>query len=365
VVAVDIEDLTIRLGEFHLQQVHLHVAAGEYFVLLGPTGAGKTVLIECVAGLHRPSSGRILLDAEDVTSKPLEARGIGYVPQDYALFPNMTVMENIAFGLRVRKAPSWQVAQRVEELAELLHIQPLLGRHPLTLSGGEKQRVALARALAVRPRLLLLDEPLAAVDESTRDRLCAELKEIQRQTGVTVIHVSHNFEETLALADAVGILHNGRLICAGEPDDVFHHPPTRFVAEFTRAENIFPVDEIRPATGKGTVEVIADGYRLRLRSSNHPTGGKASFVVIRPETVTLQPPGQTAQADSANLLAARLKGVINKGSMLRLEAETEEGSRWVVLLPRSMANGLLPCGSEIVHLCVMPEDVHLIPSDQD
>ena len=159
-----IERLSIRLGEFDLRDISLEVREGEYFVLLGPTGTGKTVLVECIAGLHRPKSGRIFLNGRDITDLPPEERGIAYVPQDYALFPNLTAFENIAFGLRVRKFPEAMVRQKVQELAEWLGITYLLHRLPLTLSGGEKQRVALARALAVEPKVLLLDEPLAAVD---------------------------------------------------------------------------------------------------------------------------------------------------------------------------------------------------------
>jgi molybdate/tungstate transport system ATP-binding protein len=202
-----VERLSIRLGEFDLRNISLEVREGEYFVLLGPTGTGKTVLVECIAGLHRPKSGRIFLNGRDITDLPPEERGIGYVPQDYALFPNLTAFENIAFGLRVRKFPEAMVRRKVQELAEWLGITYLLHRLPLTLSGGEKQRVALARALAVEPKVLLLDEPLAAVDEQTRERLCRELKAIQRQTGATFVHVSHNFEETLAVADRIGVMH--------------------------------------------------------------------------------------------------------------------------------------------------------------
>jgi len=232
-----VENLSIRLGEFDLRDISFEVREGEYFVLLGPTGTGKTVLIECIAGLHRPRTGRIILNGRDVTDLPPEERGIAYVPQDYALFPNLTAFENIAFGLRVRKLPDSKVRARVYELAEWLGITYLLDRLPLTLSGGEKQRVALARALAVEPQILLLDEPLAAVDEQTRERLCRELKTIQRQTGATFVHVSHNFEETLAVADRIGVmnfvegteegkrgtrLRIGQLLQVGTPEEIFY-----------------------------------------------------------------------------------------------------------------------------------------------
>ncbi|NCO36472.1 MAG: hypothetical protein AUJ92_16280 [Armatimonadetes bacterium CG2_30_59_28] len=362
-VTVRTENLTIRLGEFHLQRINLHVQAGEHFVLLGPTGAGKTVLIECIAGMHHPQSGNVFLDDEDVTTKRLEERGIGYVPQDYALFPNMTVENNIAFGLRIRKASAEEVAQRVKELTDLLHIDSLLQRYPLTLSGGEKQRVALARALAVRPRLLLLDEPLAAVDESTRDRLCGELKEIQRHTGVTVIHVSHNFEETLAVADSVGILHNGHLLHTGKPEDVFYRPQSRFVAEFTRAENIFAIDTVEPHPDARTAVVLADEERLQLSvdTANGELPPSPTCAVIRPERVRLKMSSPESEiAPSNNCFVARVREVTNKGALLRVETATDDGTRWVALVPVSLSADLLLQRGQSVEIGIDSSDIHLL-----
>ncbi|RKY03149.1 hypothetical protein DRP77_06765, partial [Candidatus Poribacteria bacterium] len=187
---IRVERLNAQAGEFRLKDIDLEIGKGEYFVLLGPTGAGKTFLIECICGLRRIESGRILINGRDVTHLEPAERNLGYVPQDYALFPTMTVFENIAFGLKVRRASN--VEERVLKVAEMLRITHLLDRYPQGLSGGEKQRVALGRALVIEPDALLLDEPLSALDPATAETLCRELKRVQRETGVTTIHVCHN-----------------------------------------------------------------------------------------------------------------------------------------------------------------------------
>ncbi|RLI11407.1 hypothetical protein DRO33_04125, partial [Candidatus Bathyarchaeota archaeon] len=229
------ENLSIDLGEFRLKNVTVEIKEGEYFVLIGPTGAGKTVFVECLAGLYKPDSGRIYLLDEDITDLPPEERGMGYVPQDYALFTHMNVYENIAYGLKERRVPRREVKKRVEEIADLLGIGHLLHRRPSTLSGGEQQRVALARALAIRPRVLLLDEPLSALDEVTRDETIAELRRIHKETGTTVVHVCHDFDEMLALADRVGVINDGALLQVGTPLEVLWRPADEFVARFMGA----------------------------------------------------------------------------------------------------------------------------------
>lgn len=364
-VTVTTDGLNIELGEFRLTNVTMEAQAGVYFVLLGPTGAGKTVLVECIAGLHKPASGRVLLGGRDVTELPPEDRDIGYVPQDYALFPHMTIATNIAFGMKVRRFSSQLVRERTQELAALLHIDHLLSRYPLTLSGGEKQRAALARALAVKPKVLLLDEPLAAVDEGTRDRLCVELREIQRNTGVTVLHVSHSFEETLALADQVGVMRDGQMVQYGTPDDIFHRPATSFIAEFTRTENIFAVASPPTAIGQDRVEVTVVNGRLRLAARCPDTRwSQATHLVVRPEDVRLVvgPPSSTTGGDvpATNALVGRVTRVTNKGALRRVEVETEGGVVWVALVPRSTELEMKDSTPAQVSLVLDAKDLHLI-----
>jgi len=226
------EEISLRLGEFELKRLSIQAAKAEYFILLGPPGSGKTIFLECLCGLKRVDSGRIFIDGRDVTNLEPRARGIGYVPQDYALFPHLSVERNIAFGLRVRGRSE----DKVTETAELLGINHLLARGIDGLSGGEKQRVALARALVMQPKILLLDEPVCALDEVTRQEVCAQLRAIQRKLGLTTIHVSHNLEEAFSVADKAAILHQGLLQQAGTMDELLRKPNSDFVARFMRCE---------------------------------------------------------------------------------------------------------------------------------
>jgi len=226
------EEISLRIGSFQLQRLSIGVAEGQYFILLGPPGSGKTIFLECLCGLKRLDSGKIFIDGRDVTNLEPRARGIGYVPQDYALFPHLSVEHNITFGLSVRGRSE----NKVTETAEMLGINHLLARGIDGLSGGEKQRVALARALVMQPKILLLDEPVCALDEVTRQEVCAQLLAIQRKLGLTTIHVSHNLEEAFSVADRAAILHQGVLQQAGTRDELLRKPNSDFVARFMRCE---------------------------------------------------------------------------------------------------------------------------------
>jgi ABC-type Fe3+/spermidine/putrescine transport system ATPase subunit len=235
------EEIVFRVDQFELKRLSIEIADGEYFILLGPPGSGKTVFLECLCGLKRLTSGRIYIDGRDVTHKEPRLRGIGYVPQDYALFPHLTVERNIGFGLRVRE----QTQEKIAETAEMLGITQLLSRSIAGLSGGEKQRVALARALVLQPKILLLDEPVCALDEVTRQEVCAQLLRIQRKLGLTTVHVSHNLEEAFSVADRAAILHEGVLQQVGPMEELLCEPGSDFVSHFMRSEKRLP-----PPVGK-------------------------------------------------------------------------------------------------------------------
>lgn len=226
------EEIIFQVGEFELKRLSIEIASGEYFILLGPPGSGKTIFLECLCGLKRLTSGKIYIDGRDVTRLEPRLRNIGYVPQDYALFPHLSVEQNIAFGLRVRG----RTQDNVAETADMLGITQLLSRSTAGLSGGEKQRVALARALVLQPKILLLDEPVCALDEVTRQEVCKQLLAIQRKLGLTTIHVSHNLEEAFSVADRAAILHKGVLQQVGPMDELLCEPSSDFVSHFMRAE---------------------------------------------------------------------------------------------------------------------------------
>ena len=272
---LEIKDLSIQLGEFSLHDVTLTVQKGEYLCLAGPTGAGKTILLECIAGLHQPDRGAIQLHGRDITALPPEARGIGYVPQDYALFPHMTVFENIAYGLRERGMRKDIITRKVREAAETIQIGYLLERGILHLSGGERQRTAFARALVLDCELLLLDESLSALDVVTTKELSLQLADLHHRLDLTVIHVTHDFDEAFSLATHLGICHEGRLLQMGTVEEVFTRPNCRTVAEFLGIVNVFP----RPETDPRQCPVVSRLYP----SSERALDGRC--VCIRPDQI--------------------------------------------------------------------------------
>ena len=266
-----------RLGTLDMRDVSLSLARGEYFVLLGPSGVGKTVLIEIIAGLIAPDAGHVLWDGADITAAPPEARGFAVVYQDCALFPHLTVAGNIAYGLRAAGVPAERISRRQRELADMLDTGPLMDRKPETLSGGESQRVALARALAVGPKLLLLDEPLSALDTTARVHLRRELRRINRTLNMTILHVTHDLEEAMALGDRIGVMLDHRVRQVAPPEELFRRPSDAEVAAFLGMWNVLPV------TGaKDRVCQIA-GQSVHVSHADEHT----AHVWIKPEEVLL------------------------------------------------------------------------------
>lgn len=229
---LNIKNLKLKLGEFQLSNICLDVKSNEYFILLGPSGAGKTVLLETIAGRYKPAGGEILFNASNLSHLVPEQRNIGFVYQQYELFPHMTVEQNIAFGLKIRKIDKNIIKSKLDELAELFNIGHLLKRSPQNLSGGEKQRVALARALIISPDILLLDEPLSALDPLNRETLRNELKKIHESFKATIIHVTHDLNEALYLADRIGIMYNGELLQVGSKKEIIQNPSCDYILRF-------------------------------------------------------------------------------------------------------------------------------------
>jgi len=318
--SVQVQDLWVDLEEFHLREIDLDISPGEYFVILGPTGAGKTVLLETIAGLHRPHRGRILLDGEDVTGVPPERRGIGFVYQDYMLFPHLSVVNNIAFGVKLRGLSRQAIEERVAAVSQLLGIDHLLHRSPRTLSGGEQQRVALARALVVEPRILLLDEPLSALDPEMREGLQRELARVHAQLGTTTLHVTHDFEEAVALGERIVVVNEGRVIQVGPSDAIFRRPNSEFVARFVGVRNIFP----------GTAHGGENGSQVfRLDASPGALEGADSCVTeiaavtelagprhasIRPEDILIS--REPLRSSARNSFRGRIVGIVDRGTVV-------------------------------------------------
>lgn len=309
------EHISFAIGDFRLRVEQFEARAGEYFVLLGPPGSGKSILLECLCGLKRVDGGRIYIAGRDVTSLEPGRRGIGYVPQDYALFPHLSVERNINFGLRVRGMSQRETWRKTTEVAEMLGIRHLLGRKVAGLSGGEQQRVALARALAISPNVLLLDEPVSALDESTRESVCMELRRVQQELGVTTVHVSHNVEEAFSVADLGGILVDGSFHQIGKLSELLRRPQTEFVARFMRCENLLSGTCISQDKNSASTRVRI-GETEFLVPGLHQGEVK---LMIRPENIRLSF-GHTDRADSnSTVLPVKVVRIVDRGAYMRME----------------------------------------------
>ncbi|MEI6099549.1 MAG: putative 2-aminoethylphosphonate ABC transporter ATP-binding protein [Alphaproteobacteria bacterium] len=305
---LQIRNVTKRFADFTaLRDVSLDIREGEFVCFLGPSGCGKTTLLRAIAGLDIQSIGTIHQAGRDISALPPEERDFGIVFQSYALFPNLTVRRNIAFGLENRKMNRAEIDARVNELLELIGLPDKADSYPAQISGGQQQRIALARALAPKPGLILLDEPLSALDAKVRIHLRHELKQLQSQLGVTMIMVTHDQDEALSLADRIVVMNVGVVEQVGTPEDIYDRPATRFVADFVGAMNFFPGAMLRPDRVKvGALEfaTVANGH----------AGGQPVTVAIRPEDVVLAAPGD---ASGENMFDAEIGSVEFLGSFAR------------------------------------------------
>lgn len=317
---ISIQHLSLKLGEFSLRDVNLTVAPGEFFALLGPTGSGKTVLLESIAGLKELTQGSILLNGRDITAMRPEERRISICYQDCALFPHMKVKDNINYGVRFSKDQSNPKYKRnFAALVELLRIGDLLQRYPTHLSGGEKQRVALARALVVDPVVLLLDEPLSALDTNIKETIQRELKSLHQELQVTTMMVTHSFAEAYALANRVGIIHQGRILQTGTLQEVFERPQSVFVAKFVGVRNLFSLGD-----GTGRTGGVA---RSLLRGRDGV--GTAQYVGIRPENIIIS--NESLATD--HCFQGVIEAIRNTGTYLEIDVNVEDALFQCCLTP--------------------------------
>jgi molybdate/tungstate transport system ATP-binding protein len=293
-------DINRKLGDFALTDINLYIPEGQYYVLLGRSGSGKTQLLELIAGLEHPDKGSIVLDNVDITRHRIQNRKVGIVFQDYAVFPHMTVYGNIAYSISSGKKNKNLVNERVLKVAGELNISHLLGRSTHHLSGGEMQRVALARTLITSPRLLLLDEPMASIDASLKDDIKRLLRRLNRQ-GLTIIHVTHDYREALSLASRVGVIHNGRIIQEGNPDDVFRKPVNKFVARYSGIRNFFRV-EFRKENGEWKA-ICNKKLVFHLSENTYPDEG---LLILRSDDIKIS--HTTPSLNSANCF----KGIVRE-----------------------------------------------------
>ena len=312
---LQIRNITKRFGTVAaVDDVSLDIAQNEFFALLGASGSGKTTLLRMLAGFEAPSAGQILLDGQDISALPPNKRPVNLMFQSYALFPHMTVRANIAYGLEMERLPRAQINQRVDDILSVIELTAFANRKPDQLSGGQKQRVALARALVKRPRVLLLDEPLGALDKKLRGAMQLELKRLQHEVGITFIIVTHDQEEALVMADRVAILQGGKLLQCGTPRQVYEHPVNRFAADFIGVMNFF-AGHAQPSGLR-----LADGTQIRT-DQPMPTG--PALAAVRPERIRLGP--------GDNTLTGTVHALAYHGLDLQLHVHTAHAAKPVIL----------------------------------
>jgi putrescine transport system ATP-binding protein len=356
---VRIEDVTKRFdGVTAVDQVSLSIAGGELFALLGGSGCGKTTLLRMLAGFERPDGGRILLDGADMSAVPPYERPVNMMFQSYALFPHMSVVQNVAFGLRQDRVPADERRRRVAEALELVQLVGFDARKPHQLSGGQRQRVALARSLVKRPKLLLLDEPLAALDKKLREQTQLELVRIQRQVGVTFVMVTHDQEEAMTMSTRIGVMQAGRIVQIGTPGEIYEAPASRFVADFVGTINLFEARVVR-ADGASAV-VASDGAGAELIAPRALPVGAAVCLGVRPEKLALsrEPP-----AAGLNRLVGVIRDVAYLGGLSSYHVQLDTGMVVRVSLPNleRRAEARFAAG-ERVHVGWSPEAAVVLES---
>jgi len=324
---IKIENLYINFPGFSLKDINLSIEKGEFFVLLGPTGAGKTVLLETIVGLVPVKKGRIYIEGVDVTKEPPEKRRIGIVYQDCALFPHLTVLKNIKYGLHFNKQGSSESLKRLHRLVEQLRLHSILQRLPVNLSGGEMKRVALARALVINPSILLLDEPLSALDPNFKEEIREELKRIHQKTGITFFMVTHDFTDVLYLATKAAVMNEGKIEQVGDVTDIFQRPSSSFVANFLGAKNIFRGNMIKK---DDRTFVDTGGAVIEVASNLRKIEGRVYFTV-RPEDIIISQ--RPFSSSARNCYPGKVVEVINRGEVFYVTADI--GERMTALITKA------------------------------
>jgi putrescine transport system ATP-binding protein len=336
---IRIENVSKRFGEFiAVDDISLDIQRDEFFALLGASGCGKSTLLRMLAGLETPTSGRILIDGQDMTHVPPYERPVNMMFQSYALFPHMSVEANVAFGLKQDRMPADQIKKRVSEMLDLVQLGRFARRKPHQLSGGQRQRVALARSLAKHPKLLLLDEPLAALDKKLREQTQFELMNIQEQIGITFIVVTHDQEEAMTLATRIAVMDNGKIKQIGTPADVYEFPGSRFVADFLGSINLFE-GELTSAGDPLTVRIDGDPITMELdHRPQLPECGKVA-VAIRPEKITIS---KERPDQDSNVCTGKVDEIAYQGSISVYQVRLASGKLVRVTAPNNMRSARRP-----------------------
>jgi spermidine/putrescine transport system ATP-binding protein len=346
--SIELRGLTKRFGEVAVDNIDLTVASGEFFSLLGPSGCGKTTTLRLIAGFEQPTSGQILLDGVDVSDVPPHRRKVNTVFQSYALFPFLDVFDNVAFGLHHRAVSKADLRRRVNEALDLVHMSSFAKRRPGQLSGGQQQRVALARALVLNPAVLLLDEPLGALDAKLRRSLKVELKALQERVGITFLYVTHDQEEALTMSDRLAVMNAGRIVQIGTPRQVYEEPADTYVADFLGAANLMEVEVV----GAGTLRI--GDFALSSERCEAGLAG-AAHAVIRPERVRIEPHGSAGD----NRMPAMVERVVFLGAATQVMLRLAPGVPLQALVQNDGEHPDLAQGTP-VHVYLPPDAVRVL-----
>ena len=359
--SVRLDRVTKRFGDFTaVREMELDIPRGQFFTMLGPSGCGKTTTLRMVAGFEDPSEGRVLLDGDDVTALPAFKRPTNTVFQSYALFPHRNVEQNVAFGLQRQKVAKAEIQRRVSEELERVGLAAEAKRKPSQLSGGQQQRVALARALVNRPAVLLLDEPLGALDLKLRKQLQVELKRIQRDVGITFIYVTHDQEEALTMSDKIAVMNRGVVEQVADPETVYERPATTFVAGFIGVSNLMP-GEVVSANGAGAQLRLDAGPTVRTPQSGGAQTGERAHAVVRPEKLVLSSSPDPAP-DGRPRVEGQVESSLYLGTATQMVVRLGDGTRMTVLLPNADAEARrdLPAAGDTASLSWSDENIHIV-----
>jgi len=356
---VELRNVTKRFGGFvATHDVNLAIKAGEFLTLLGPSGCGKTTLLRMISGFETPTEGTVWINGEDVTHLPPYRRNVNQVFQSYALFPHLTVEENIGFGLRMQKVPKVEINERVKEVTELVSLGGFETRKPSQLSGGQRQRVALARAIVCRPKVLLLDEPLSALDAKLRHAMQVELKRLQKKLGITFVFVTHDQEEALTMSDRIAVVNKGRIEQLGDSAEIYHSPRTTFVANFIGQANILEATLIADE-GNFTRLRLSSDVEVVVPSDSALAGLTDLLVSIRPEKIHLQ----KTRPNSLNVFEAEVDDELFKGAMDELCLKTPGGLELTAVVANESATQDTFHKGEKVWCTLHPSDLVVVRAD--
>lgn len=344
-----------------LKGIDLELKRGEFFTLLGSSGCGKTTLLRILAGLEQPDTGHLLLNGVDITDVPPDKRNINTVFQNYALFPYMNVFNNIAYGLKIRKVNKQEIKERVSEMLDVIQLPGFEQRMPNQLSGGQKQRIATARALINKPDILLLDEPLGALDLKLRKQMQSSLKELQQKLGITFVYVTHDQEEALNMSDRIGVMNHGVFEQIGTPEEIYNNPRTRFVADFIGDTNLLDA-QVLEARHQGLYHLLLNGTQVAARSDLTLQAGETVSISIRPEKIHLQDVLPENTAEKAFYLKGTAENNYFVGAMIRTSIRLSDGRKLVVSNGQNTEQ--LPSPGSTVWLTWRPQDAIAVIANQ-